>query len=135
MKKIVFACAALVMMIAALSVQAQTTALPAATQHQVSLSWTNACSSSLTCTFNVYRCAGSASTCTATSTNWQLMNSSSISATAYSDAAVTTGSTYSYEVYAVATVNGTLETSSPSNEVTVTVPLGPAPPVATGSAQ
>lgn len=122
----------------AITAKAQTNlvALPSPTAHQVNLNWTNACASSITCTFDVYRCAGTSATCTATSINWQLVNASPLAGVSYVDTAVTTNTTYSYEVYAVATVNGVLETSPPSNEATATVPLGPvAPASANATAQ
>ena len=110
-------------------------AAPVGTTHQVNVSWTNTCPSSMTCTFNVYQCAGAVSACSLTAAVWQLVNASPIVGTSYSTSAVTAGSTYSYFVNALATIGGVAETSPPSNEVAVTVPLGPTAPTVTAMGQ
>lgn len=133
MKKLILAALSFVLLLAT-KAQAQTNlvALPSATPHQITLNWNNACPSGTTCTFTVYRCTGNATVCTSTSTNWQLLTLTALSATNYLDTAVTQSTTYSYEVYAIA--NG--DTSAPSNETSATVPQGPVTPTnATSTAQ
>jgi hypothetical protein len=113
--------------------QASLVAIPAATQHKVTLGWTNNCSATVTCSFQVYRAAG---TCPAAgAVAWLELNITAANAESYVDLAVTQGSQYSYQTVAQApvTVNGTqqLQIAGPSNCVTVTVPNGPSP--ATGA--
>lgn len=93
-------------------------------QHSVKLTWNEA--SCPSCTFNVYR--GSVTgVCSGTPTPY----ATGVSATAYTDLAVTAGSTY---VYAVSAVNG--GESACSAEAQVTVPTAPAPPTSLqGTAQ
>jgi hypothetical protein len=112
---------------------AQAATLPTPTAHGASLTWVNTCDATVTCSFNVYRCTGSATACTTGTGTWQLLTLTTISAPAYSDQAVTTGTTYQYLVYATATVNGKVQTSSPSNQWGGTIPLGPTPVVVSGS--
>jgi hypothetical protein len=108
-------------------------AIPSATQHKASLTWTNTCSGTVTCSFQVYRAAG---TCPASgAVAWLQLNVTAANAVAYDDLAVTQGTQYSYQVVAQAPVivNGVTQTqiSGPSNCVTVTIPNGPSP--ATGA--
>lgn len=108
-------------------------AIPSATQHKASLSWTNTCSSTVTCSFQVYRAAG---TCPAAgAVAWQQLNITSANATSYDDLAVIQATQYSYQVVAQApvVVNGVTQTQTagPSNCITVTIPNGPSP--ATGA--
>jgi hypothetical protein len=115
--------------------QASLVAIPSATQHKTTLNWTNNCTaaSSVTCSFQVYRAAG---TCPAAGAiAWLQLNVTAANAESYVDLAVTQGAQYSYQVVAQATitVNGTpqLQIAGPSNCVTVTIPNGPSP--ATGA--
>jgi hypothetical protein len=104
--------------------RAQAGSLPTATVHQASLSWTNACASGVTCTFNVYRCTGAAASCPTTGTSWTLLTTTALTGTIYVDTAVTQNTTYSYVVYALASG----DTAGPSNEASGTIPLGPTAP-------
>lgn len=115
----------------ALTARAQATGLPTPTTHEASLSWTNACPSGVTCTFNVYVCYGVATGCTTSTGTWNLANSTPLSTTSYVYTNVGVGDTYNFLVYALA--NG--DTSSPSNEVSGTIPQGPVAPVASITAQ
>jgi hypothetical protein len=111
------------------------TVLPTATQHKTTLNWTNACDPSITCTFNVYKCLGNAAACPTSGSSWNLLTLTSISTTQYVDLAVSAGATASYVVYSTATINGALQTSTPSNEVVATTPLGPTPVTVTTVSQ
>jgi len=111
----------------ALSLHAQGSSLPTPTPHSTTLTWTNTCDSTITCTFNVYKCNGSASACPTSGSSWLLLTLTPIAAATYVDTQVTPGATASYIVYSTATINGVLKTSTPSNEVSPTTPLGPSP--------
>jgi hypothetical protein len=126
-------CLALMMSLPAV-VMAQS--LPTPTVHKSDLTWNNTCDASMTCSFNVYRCSGTATTCTTGGTGtWTLLNFSPLSATGYTDLGVNPGTTYQYLVYATATVNNKLQTSNPSNQFGGTIPLGPTPVAVTGTQQ
>lgn len=99
-------------------------AAPTATVYEVNLSWVNACVTTITCTFNVERCIGTVAQCLTTSQVWQVMNTTPIIGLTYSDTAVNSGVTYSYFVVALSGGN----TSGPSNEVAVIVPILPTAP-------
>ena len=80
--------------------------------HQVDLSWAAPSGSSDPVVgYNLYRATGSSA--------YQMVNSSLISPTTYTDSTVTSGQTYSYMVKSVGS-SGT--ESSPSNTTTVTIP-------------
>jgi fibronectin type 3 domain-containing protein len=82
-----------------------------AVQHQVSLNWTAPTNSPVqVADYNIYRATG-------TSSSYQLVNSSSN--TSYVDPTVQANTAYSYYVTGV---SGTGTESSPSNQVSVTVP-------------
>jgi len=84
-----------------------------AVQHQVTLNWAAPVGSPVPVTgYNVYRAPGGSS-------SFQILNSSSISQTTYIDLTVQTKSVY---VYYVKSVDAAGAESTPSNEVTVTVP-------------
>ena len=84
----------------------------AGSPHQVDLSWDAPSSSpDPIAGYNVYRAAGSSA--------YQIVNSSPVSPTAYTDSTVTSGQTYSYLVKSVGS-SGT--ESTPSNTTTVAVP-------------
>jgi hypothetical protein len=117
------------------AVYAQGAVLPTPTQHKTTLTWTNACDASITCSFNVYKCAGSAAACPTSGSSWNLLTLTPITSAQYVDLAVTAGATASYVVYSTATINGVLQTSTPSNEVSATTPLGPAPVTVTSVVQ
>lgn len=127
MKKLLFALAivaAALLPAAALGQSGGT--LPAVTTHQASFTITNNCASGVACTFNIYRCAGAASACSTSASVWLLLTTSPISAGTYTDTSVAQGAIYSYVAETLATVGGTPEAAGPSNEVSGTVPLGPA---------
>jgi len=81
-------------------------------QHVVDLSWSAPASGDSVAGYHVYRSAGGAS-------DFQLLNSSVETQTAYVDSTVASGQTYDYEVKSVSTTG--LE-SAPSNTTSVTIP-------------
>jgi hypothetical protein len=82
-------------------------------QHQVTLNWTAPANSPVPVTgYNVYRATGTPSA-------FQILNTSSISQTTYTDSAVTSGTAYSYYVTSVDAAGAE---SAPSSEVMVTIP-------------
>ena len=81
----------------------------------VALSWTASVTPGVT--YNVYRS-------TTSGTGYSEINTSPVTTTAFSDTAVSAGTTY---YYVVTSFNGTLE-SSFSNQATAVVPSAPAPP-------
>jgi hypothetical protein len=87
-------------------------ATPALAQHTVTLSWTASVTSGVT--YNVYRqqaCSG----------NFAQINSSAVTATAFTDSAVAPGETYCYQV--TASLSGVESTvSSPAS---ATIPAAP----------
>jgi fibronectin type 3 domain-containing protein len=94
------------------------------TQHQVALTWTQSTTPGITSN-NVYRG-------TASGGPYSLIYSSSTAITAYTDTAVTGGSTYYYVVTALI---GS-EESGYSNQFQATIPVAPAAPTGlTGTAQ
>jgi hypothetical protein len=132
MKKILFSIAvALLVLVAPAHAQSGLVALPAATQHAVTLSWVNACPATQNCTFSVYKATG---TCPATgAVAWTLIATTAPDATSYVDLAVTPGDEYSYVLYANGSYtppggNPIAETAGPSNCTTATVPNGPSLP-------
>ena len=81
--------------------------------HEVDLSWSAPSSSIIPIAgYHIYRATG-------TSTSYQLLNSSVDTQTSYADKSVASGTSYSYYVKSVDALG--LE-SSPSNQITVTVP-------------
>jgi hypothetical protein len=83
-----------------------------AEQHQVDLNWSAPSSSPVPVSgYNILRATGGG--------KFQVMNSSVYEPTTYVDSTVQSATTYSYEVESV---DSSGVTSSPSNEVTVTVP-------------
>jgi hypothetical protein len=142
MRKILLSLFALASFAVPAAAQTNLQALPAPTQHAINLTWTNACPSGVTCTFDAYRCAGAVAACpdvtVGGSAIWLKLNSTPVSGTAFQDSTVSQvgGTVYSYVVYADATVSGTAEMAGPSNEVAATIPLGPVAPAAlTATAQ
>ena len=90
-------------------------ATPAMAQHSVALSWTASATSGAT--YNVYRqqaCSG----------NFTQINSSAVTATTYTDAAVAPGETYCYQV--TADLSGV--ESTPSNLAPATIPASSTTP-------
>jgi hypothetical protein len=84
----------------------------AAEQHQVDLSWSAPSNSPVPVSgYNILRSTGGGA--------YQVLNSSVDTKTAYVDSTVQSGMTYSYEVESIDSAG---VTSSPSNEVTVTIP-------------
>jgi len=82
-------------------------------QHQVDLSWQAPSNSPVPVTgYNVYRATGSSS-------SFQMLNSSVVTPTSYVDMTVVAGTSYTYYVVSVDSSGGS---SSPSNQVTVTIP-------------
>ncbi|MBS1803539.1 MAG: hypothetical protein JST28_09230 [Acidobacteria bacterium] len=134
MKKLMYVLA-MAVILSTLSLHAQGAALPTPTQHKSTLTWNNTCDTTITCTFNVYRCTGALSVCPTSGSTWQLLTLTPVSPTTYVDQGVTAGTTYQYIVYSTATINGVLQTSTPSNEVAATIPLGPTPVTVSTSAQ
>jgi hypothetical protein len=83
------------------------------TSHEVDLNWNAPASSSDPVVgYNVYRAPGG-------TTSYQLLNSSPVGSTNYTDSAVTSGQTY---VYIVKSVDSSGTESVPSNTSTSTVP-------------
>jgi fibronectin type 3 domain-containing protein len=84
----------------------------AAEQHEVDLTWDAPSSSPVPVAgYDVYRSTGGSA--------FQLLNSSLDTQTAYVDSTVQSGKTYSYEVESV---DASGMASSPSNQITVTIP-------------
>src|ERR1700683_1314631 len=98
-------------------------AAPVATVMEVNLTAVNNCGSG-TCSFQYYRCVGTASSCPTGSAVWQLLNTTALTTLTFSDLNVNSGTTYSY--FAVALAGG--NTSGPSNVATVVVPSLPTAP-------
>ena len=89
------------------------TGASAASGYQVSLSWDAPGSSSDPVSgYKVYRATGS-------SGSYQLLNSSAVTSTDYTDSTVASGTTYSYEIMSV---DASGVQSSPSNVYTATIP-------------
>jgi hypothetical protein len=89
------------------------TGVAASVSHEIDLTWDAPVDSPVAVTgYNIYRATGS-------STTFQLVNASAVAATSYVDSTVQAGITYSYYVESVA-ASGTQ--STPSNEITLTVP-------------
>src|SRR5271157_3463655 len=86
-------------------------------QHTVTLTWTE--TGCPTCTFNVYR-STTANACSGTPTPFV----TGVATTNYTDATVTLGTTYFYDVTAV----GTGGESACSNEAQIAVPSPPSAP-------
>jgi fibronectin type 3 domain-containing protein len=83
-----------------------------AEQHQVDLNWSAPKSSPVPVSgYNILRATGGG--------KFQVLNSSVNEPTTYADSTVQSGTTYSYQVESVDSAGAV---SSPSNEVTVTVP-------------
>jgi len=103
-------------------------ALPTPTIQSVILTWQQGCPAEENCQFNVYQCIQMTGACSLSDpSNWLLLNSQPLSALTFTDTTVGAGGqAYSYVVFAVA--NG--ETSPPSNEVTLNLPLSPGAPAA-----
>jgi fibronectin type 3 domain-containing protein len=96
-----------------------TTASLAQAQHSVSLTWTDTTSG---VTYNMYRATGAC----ASGLVFSKLNSTAITATAYTDASsLTAGTTYCYQVTAV---NSSGVESIPSNEAPAVIPNPPPAP-------
>jgi hypothetical protein len=121
MRKAFFVAGLLALLVTAAAAQAVT--LPAATAAGQPVNWTNTCASGLTCTFNVYRIAGSCPATPAGSAGWTLLTSSPIAATTFTDTGAAGGVEY---CYAVEAVSGAAN-SAPVTAAT-TVPLLPTAP-------
>jgi fibronectin type 3 domain-containing protein len=81
--------------------------------HEANLSWIAPANSPVPVAgYNVYRAPSGGSA-------YQQLNSTAITQTTYSDSSVTSGSSYTYYVQSV-DVSG--DTSTPSNQVTLTIP-------------
>jgi hypothetical protein len=95
---------------------------PTASGTTITVNYPTACTTSATCTPQLWRCTGSPTTCTATSTNWNLIVTGAAQATTLSDATGVNGTTYQY---VVVITQGT-DTAAPSNDYAGT----PEPPLA-----
>jgi hypothetical protein len=132
MKKISLFCAVIfAAMLISPNAKAQTLTLQGATPHAIALSWTApvasggwlGCTAGSPCTYAPYALVGA--TCPAVlvgSTGWTAL--STVNSTTATDSGQTPGSIVSYVVY---TMQGGNQ-STPSNCITVTVPLDPLPP-------
>ena len=109
--------------------QATTTVnFPAAQQHSASVSWTapTQCSSSLPCTFQVYRAVGACPATLPGSPGWVLLTPTPITAGSYVDQTVAAGTTYAYGIYASqAQSTGPPQVSSGCGSGTIPLGLGP----------
>ena len=104
----------------------QTVSLPAATAHQVTLTWTasTSCSAAAPCTYPVFRYPAASCPTPLPATGWTAVGASASQATSYVDTGVTAGTSY---IYIVQAQQGT-QLSAPSNCVTATIPNAVAPP-------
>jgi len=119
-----------VLMLLPLAVKAQTAALPPATAAQtvITITYPAACTTAAPCTAQVFRCTGTQTVCTATSTNWTPIASVPSNGTSYTDSTGVAGTTYTYEVTNTQTVSGVIVDAGPSNFYTGT-PTSPLAPV------
>ena len=92
-----------------------------ATMHSTTISWTASVTPNVT--YDVYRA-------TSASGPFTKLNTSGIANTVFTDTTATPGIQYFYEVDAVDTVNGVVEDSGPSSQVSATEPNNPVPPTA-----
>jgi fibronectin type 3 domain-containing protein len=93
-------------------------AAAAQSPHKVTLSWTaSADAATESLTYTVYRAAGACSSGATLAALAPLLT-----ATSYTDTAVTGGGEYCYDVVAVSAAG---VVSAPSNQITVSVPLAP----------
>ena len=118
----------LVLLAAAVSLRAQS-GLPTATPTQVTVPW------SVTAPptgegVNIEKCVGTPASCTASSTNWSVVNASPLTSASgtFTDAAVASGTEYCYALEGVITVGSSTSQSGPSSIGCVTVPLAPVVP-------
>lgn len=108
----------------------QTSSLPPATPAQtvITITYPAACTTADPCTAQVFRCTGTQTVCTLTSSNWTPIAAVSNNGTSYTDTTGVAGTAYTYEVTNTQTVSGVIVDAGPSNFYTgtPTAPLAPA---------
>jgi hypothetical protein len=88
----------------------------------ITVSYPAACTAAAPCTPQLWRCAGSTTVCTATSSNWTLLTTGAAGAATLSDATGVNGTTYQY----VVVITQGSDVAPPSNDYAGT----PTPPLA-----
>ena len=97
---------------------------PTASGTNITVGYPAACTTAAPCTPQLWRCTGSTSVCTTTSTNWTLSTTGAAQAASLSDATGVNGTTYQYVV--VITQGSDVAPASNDYAGTPEPPLAPA---------
>ena len=98
--------------------------IPTASGTAIAVTYPAACTTAAPCTPQLWRCTGSTSVCTTTSTNWTLITTGAAQAASLSDATGVNGTTYQYVV--VITQGSDVAPASNDYAGTPEPPLAPA---------